>query len=66
MYCIKDDGTCHFGFPKDLIQNTKVIIADQSYKKHENAGNLRRTVVTIKAQTNEKWLNSHNSIAILC
>ena len=65
-YCLKDDGTCRFGFPKELNQHTKVIITDQSYKKDENAGKLRRTVVTIKAKTNDKWLNSHNSIAILC
>ena len=43
-----------------------MIITDQSYKKGENAGKLRRTVVTIKAKTNDKWLNSHNNIAIQC
>lgn len=42
------------------------MITDQAYKNGDNAGKLRRTVVTIKAKSNDRWLNSHNITAILC
>lgn len=41
------------------------MITDQPYKTGQQIGKLRRTIVTIKAKTNDRWLNSHNNIAIL-
>ena len=63
-YCLKD-GDCRFNFPRDVCEKTRIIVKDQGYKKGDNKGELRRTVIEIVFATNDRWLNSHSKIGFL-
>ena len=63
-YCLRC-GACRFNFPRPLLQETLIGVAEVDYKKGELKGTYRRTTVTIHFRSNDRWLNSHPIIGLL-
>jgi len=64
-YCQKDDGTCRFGFPRDIQCKTHLIVKDITYSRGEKKGQLKNTVCELTFHCNDRWLNSHSKFGLL-